>query len=83
VPDCRPALVTIATLLILLSVPTTAQQTSQTPTSGREYGVAIVPLTNITGQPEDEWIGSGIAETLSANLQSEPLFTVIGRESVQ
>ena len=82
-PDCRPSPVTIATLLILLSVPTTAQQTSPTPTSGLEYGVAIVPLTNITGHPEDEWIGSGIAETLAADLQSDPLFTVIGRESVQ
>ena len=82
-PDCRPSPVTIATLLILLSVPTAAQQTSPTPTSGFEYGVAIVPLTNITGRPEDEWIGSGIAETLAADLQSDPLFTVIGRESVQ
>ena len=82
-PDCRPSPVTIATLLILLSVPTTAQQTSPTPTSGLEYGVAIVPLTNITGRPEDKWIGSGIAETLAADLQSDPLFTVIGRESVQ
>ena len=82
-PDCRPSLVTIATLLILLSVPTTAQQTSPSPTSGLEYGVAIVPLTNITGHPDDAWIGSGIAETLAADLQSDPLFTVIGRESVQ
>jgi len=83
VPDCRSSLVTIATLVILLSVSTTAQQTSPTPPSGLEYAVAIVPLTNITGQPEDEWIGAGIAETLSADLQSAPLFTVIGRESIQ
>ena len=82
-PDCRSSLVTIATLVILLSVPTTAQQTSPTPPSGLEYAVAIVPPTNITGQPEDEWIGAGIAETLSADLQFAPLFTVIGRESVQ
>jgi TolB-like protein len=83
VPDCRTSLIAIATLLPLLSFSTAAQQSSPPPTSGLEYGVAIVPLINITGQPEDEWIGSGIAETLAADLQSDPLFTVIGRESVR
>ena len=80
---CSPG--AIACLLIVLCAPTTAQRTSPIPAAGLENGngVAIVPLTNLTGRPDDAWIGSGIAETLSADLQSEPPFTVIGRESVE
>ena len=81
--DRRRPLVTAACLLLVLSAPATAQQTSSTPAPDLGNGVAVVPLTNITGRSEDAWIGSGIAETLSADLQAEPLFTVIGRELIQ
>ena len=34
----------------------------------RPRTVAVVPFTNISGQPDDDWIGAGIAETVTADL---------------
>ena len=42
--------------------------------------VAVVPFVNISGQPSDDWIGSGIAETVPADLQRVGALSVIGRE---
>ena len=44
--------------------------------------VAVVPFANVSGQPADDWIGAGVAETLIADLQAEPGVSVIGRELV-
>jgi serine/threonine protein kinase len=44
--------------------------------------IAVITFTNITGEPADEWIGSGIAETVTADLKNVPGVTVIGRERV-
>ena len=44
--------------------------------------VAVIPFINITGEPADDWIGSGIAETVTADLKSITGLTVIGRERV-
>ena len=41
-----------------------------------------ITFTNITREPADEWIGSGIAETVSADLKNVQGLTVIGRERV-
>jgi serine/threonine protein kinase/tetratricopeptide (TPR) repeat protein len=47
-----------------------------------DNSIAVVTFTNITREPSDEWIGSGIAETVSADLKNVQGLTVIGRERV-
>jgi len=50
--------------------------------SAPENSIAVVTFTNITREPADEWIGSGIAETVSADLKNVQGLSVIGRERV-
>ncbi|MEK6323680.1 MAG: FlgO family outer membrane protein [Acidobacteriota bacterium] len=45
-----------------------------------ENAVAVMTFANITGEPTDEWIGSGIAETVTSDLQKVRGLSVIGRE---
>ncbi len=45
-------------------------------------GIAVLDFTNVTRDPEDDWIGPGIAETVSADLQHVRGVTVLGRERV-
>ena len=52
------------------------------PASAPENSIAVVTFTNITREPADEWIGSGIAETVSADLKNVQGLSVIGRERV-
>jgi tetratricopeptide (TPR) repeat protein/predicted Ser/Thr protein kinase len=47
-----------------------------------ERGVAVLTFANLRGEPADEWIGSGIAETVTADLQKVKGITVIGRAQV-
>jgi tetratricopeptide (TPR) repeat protein len=44
--------------------------------------IAVITFTNITREPADEWIGAGIAETVTADLKVVEGITVIGRERV-
>jgi tetratricopeptide (TPR) repeat protein/predicted Ser/Thr protein kinase len=44
--------------------------------------VAVMSLTNITRSPEDDWLGTGIAETVTADLKCIDGLTVVGRERV-
>jgi len=44
--------------------------------------VAVMSLTNITGSPEDDWLGTGIAETVTADLKCVDGLTVVGRERI-
>ena len=44
--------------------------------------VAVMPFANITGRPDDDWIGTGIAETVTADLKAIRGLTVIGSERV-
>ena len=48
-------------------------------TDGDPDTVAIVPFANISAQPSDDWIGSGIAETLSAEFERLATLRVIRR----
>ena len=41
--------------------------------------VAIIPFTNISRNPEDDWIGDGIAETVMADLESLGTLRVIAQ----
>jgi non-specific serine/threonine protein kinase len=45
--------------------------------------VAILGFTNITGDPEDDWIGTGIAETVTADLKKLPALTVVSRDRIE
>jgi serine/threonine protein kinase/Flp pilus assembly protein TadD len=45
-----------------------------------ENAVAVMTFSNITGEPKDEWIGSGIAETVTSDLKKVRGLSVIGRE---
>src|SRR5262249_9417032 len=44
--------------------------------------VAVMSLTNITRSPEDDWLGTGIAETITADLKCVEGLTVVGRERI-
>jgi serine/threonine protein kinase/tetratricopeptide (TPR) repeat protein len=44
--------------------------------------VAVMNFANITGAEADQWLGVGIAETVTADLKSIEGLTVIGRERV-
>jgi TolB-like protein/predicted Ser/Thr protein kinase len=44
--------------------------------------LAVVDLRNLTRNPEDDWIGSGIAESLATDLLKLPGLSVVGRDRV-
>ncbi|HEY8549882.1 MAG TPA: protein kinase [Vicinamibacterales bacterium] len=44
--------------------------------------LAVAPFANISGNPEDEWLGIGLAETLSADLAQIAGVTVVTRTRV-
>ncbi|MGE5344452.1 MAG: protein kinase domain-containing protein [Acidithiobacillales bacterium] len=50
-----------------------------TPVAG---AVAVVDFENVTKGPEDDWIGTGIAETVTADLKTLGAAPVIGRDRV-
>ena len=47
-----------------------------------ESSVAVMTFANITREPADDWIGTGIAETVSSDLKTIHGLTVIGRARV-
>ena len=49
---------------------------------GVENSVAVMTFANITREPADDWIGTGIAETVSSDLKNIHGLTVIGRARV-
>ena len=44
--------------------------------------VAVVAFENISATPSDDWLGDGIAETLSADLEGLDRVSVVGREGL-
>ena len=58
----------------------TAARAAAAPPVGNS--IAVMTFTNITREPTDEWIGSGIAETVSADLKNIHGLNVIGRERI-
>jgi TolB-like protein/tetratricopeptide (TPR) repeat protein len=44
--------------------------------------LAVLDLRNVSGRSDDEWIGSGVAESLAADLTRVPGLTVVAREKV-
>ncbi len=55
-----------------------------TRTLGKRAGksIAVLSFNNITKNPTDDWLGGGIAETVTADLKKIEGITVIGRERV-
>jgi serine/threonine protein kinase/Flp pilus assembly protein TadD len=47
-----------------------------------ERSVAVMTFANITREPSDDWIGTGIAETVSSDLKNIHGLTIIGRARV-
>jgi tetratricopeptide (TPR) repeat protein len=47
-----------------------------------DRAVAVMTFANITREPADDWIGSGIAETVTADLKNVRNINVIGRTQV-
>ncbi|HJQ67703.1 MAG TPA: protein kinase [Blastocatellia bacterium] len=47
-----------------------------------ENAIAVMTFVNITKEPSDDWIGSGIAETVTADLKNVRGVSVIGRERI-
>jgi serine/threonine protein kinase/tetratricopeptide (TPR) repeat protein len=44
--------------------------------------VAVFSFANITGNPADDWVGQGIAESLTADLTRVPAMSVVPREQI-
>ena len=44
--------------------------------------LAVLDFQNLSGNPEDAWIGSGIAESVGADLAAVEGLTVLGRDAV-
>ena len=47
----------------------------------RPRTVMVVPFANISGEPADDWMASGIAETVTADLDRFPALSIVGREA--
>ena len=47
-----------------------------------DSSIAVMTFSNITREPADDWIGTGIAETVSSDLKNIHGLTVIGRARV-
>jgi serine/threonine protein kinase/tetratricopeptide (TPR) repeat protein len=52
------------------------------PSAATAPSVAVLSFTNITKSSEDDWLGTGIAETVAADLKGIEGLTVISRERV-
>jgi TolB-like protein len=52
------------------------------PAPGREVAVAVLAFANVTGRPEDAWLGTGLAETVAAGLASVNGLAVVSRERI-
>ena len=74
-PVRRAACVALASLLFLSGLTgTLLGQSAQT--------VVVVPFVNISGQLDDDWLGAGIAETVTTELERVAGLSVAGRRSV-
>jgi serine/threonine protein kinase/tetratricopeptide (TPR) repeat protein len=62
--------------------PSTSRITGGAPPPAIERSVAVMTFANITREPADDWIGTGIAETVSSDLKNIHGLTVIGRARV-
>ena len=71
-----------AVVAMALAVPTTAQEPFGAATDSSGGRIAVLPFSNISGDPADDWIGAGIVETLMADLQGVDGVDLIGRHAI-
>ena len=77
-------------LCLALSGAPAAVRAQRGPVAGDETGkasldpraVAVLPFANISGEPSDDWIGAGIAETVSADLSRLGMVSVVTRATL-
>ena len=58
-----------------------ASATERGASAVRPRTIAVVPFANISGDPADEWLGSGIAETVITDLEQFGSLSIIGLEA--
>ena len=65
-----------------------AQRAAPGDESGRDAAglfprtIAVIPFANISGRPDDDWMGTGIAETVTADLERLGELAVVRREAL-
>ena len=67
---------------VLLELDEAAAGRLAAPDPGTEHTVAIMSFANLTRNGEDDWLGTGIAETLAAGLSVLPGLSVVPRERI-
>ena len=72
--------VVVACAVLALTIPVSARQDADRSGGSPSQTVAIVPFTNLTADPADDWIGAGIAESLATGLPGP--YAVISRAQV-
>ena len=68
--------------LVAAASATAQREVDLTPRDPAPERLVILPFNNISGVPDDGWIGVGIAETLAAEPRDPAVVDVIGRELV-
>ncbi len=63
---------TAATLVVLAAAGAAGQPHAAPRPAPAVRTITVLPFTNVTGAPTDQWIGAGIAETLAAELTAAP-----------
>jgi tetratricopeptide (TPR) repeat protein len=68
---------------VLARIEAVAAGRARAPVSPREERtVAVMSFANISGRPDDDWLGMGIAETVAADLKSVPGLSVVSPERI-
>ena len=85
----RGTSVSVVAVLGFITVVPPVSVAAQEETSGdtrrlasEQGSIAVGPFVNISGRSSDDWIGYGIAETVSADLQQWTTLSVVGRDVV-
>ena len=65
-----------------LPAPGPVRAAQSAPAAAAEDSVAIIAFSNISAVTEDDWIGMGIAEALTAELGRAGDLSVVGRQAV-
>ena len=84
---CLMLLAALAALTIPSVVEAQGSQAGAVSDDSREAALpsgsaAVLPFSNVSGDPADDWLGAGIAETVSVDLRNLYGFSVVGREAV-
>ena len=76
-------LVSAATVLGLGGAPTLAMaQPGAAPSPTARHVIAILPFDNVSGAAVDDWLGRGIAESVTADFVAQGDVTVVDRTRV-